>query len=139
MTTDFELRGEDSSPNGHWDITDDAETIAEATANPRPWFMLISLASRPRCFGCGGRMLPKVVVVQADHAICDNCSSIDWSDSRAYWDALDSLGSPLELTRSRGILFWTPPATLPDQDAFIRWMELWDIMRTHTSRHPILE
>lgn len=129
MKTGFELHGGDDSPSLPAIDADAAKTLAETAQNARPWFMAISLGSRPRCFGCGGRMLPKVVVVQADHAICELCSSIDWSDLRPSWHALESLGSPLELTRSRGITFWTPPASLPDQDAYLRWVELWEIMR----------
>ena len=128
MTTAFELHSEDCSPTGHWDIADDANTIAEAAAEPRPWFMAISLGSRPRCFGCGGRMLPKVVVVQSAFAICERCATTDWSGWRPYWHAIGSLGSTLELSTSRGITFWTPPASLPDIDGYLRWLELWDTM-----------
>lgn len=138
MTTDFELRGEDCSPNGHWDITDDETTIAGAPTEPRPWFMAVSLGSRPRCFGCGGRMLPKVVVIQSGFALCGNCGTIDWSRCHPYWLAIESLGSTLELSRSRGIIFWTPPPTLPDIDGYLRWIELWDILHPdRPSRRPI--
>jgi hypothetical protein len=82
-------------------------------------------------------MLPKVVVIQANHALCENCSTVDWSDIRPAWDAIDSIGSPLEITRSRGIVFWTPPPTLPDQDAYLRWFELWDIMKSTPLPSPI--
>ncbi len=79
-------------------------------------------------------MLPKVVVIVQNHAVCEKCSFIDWSNYVAFWDAIESLGTALEITRSRGIVFWTPPASLPDHDAYLRWMELWEIMSDHSCR-----
>lgn len=131
--TSFELQGEQSSKSSAEVNTNVSNATLERASSGLPWFMSISIATRPRCFGCGGRLLPKVVVIQSNFAICEQCSSIDWSDYRPFWLAIDSLGSPLELSRSRGITFWTPPFTLPDQDAYLRWMELWDIM-TGSSR-----
>ncbi len=75
-------------------------------------------------------MLSKTVRIQANYAICDLCNEVDQSQFRPFWDAVESLGSVSELTRSRGVIFWTPPTTLPDQDAYQRWMELWEIMRS---------
>lgn len=134
MTIDFELHGEERSLTPSLDTTDDWKTAAEAAAKARPWFMAVSLASRPRCFGCGGRMLPKVVRIQANHALCEACSTIDWSDYRPYWRAIESLGCPLEITTSRGIVFWTPPHTLKDVDGYLRWMELWEIKTEASAR-----
>lgn len=74
-------------------------------------------------------MLSKTVRVQANFALCELCNDIDQSEFRPFWLALENLGSPDELTRSRGITFWIPPITLPDQCAYQRWMELWDIMK----------
>lgn len=129
MDTDFQLHGDDTPPTYNWSTTDDPTATTEDPTSPRPWFMAVSLRCRPRCFGCGGRMLTKVVVVQFDFAICEQCSTTDWSAYRPLWRALESLGSPLELSRSRGITFWTPPTTLPDIDGYLRWLELHDIMR----------
>lgn len=129
MLSTFELHGGDSSPTCSEITTELQSTTLERATRGLPWFMSISLAARPRCFGCGGRLLPKVVVVQGNFALCDRCERIDWSDYRPHWLAIESLGSPLELSRSRGIIFWTPPITLPEHDAYLRWIELWDIMR----------
>lgn len=134
MQTGFELTSDGKAIASNSNSENGPRTAPGKPLPTRPWFMAVSLGSRPRCFGCGGRMLPKVVTVQADHAICEACSFIDWSDYRSYWDAIESLGSPLEITRSRGIVFWTPPPTLPDQDGYIRWMELWEIMSDHSAR-----
>lgn len=134
MTTTFALHGGDSSPTCALGNTEAAKTISEHAGSRRPWFMPVCLASRPRCFGCGGRMLPKVVVVKGNYAICEKCSFVDWSKLHAFWDAIESLGSPCELTRARGIVFWTPPASLPDTDAYLRWMELWEIMAGTSAR-----
>lgn len=85
-------------------------------------------------------MLSKTVRIQADFALCELCDRIDQSEFRPHWLALDSLGATDELTRSRGIIFWTPPSSLPDQDAYFRWMELWDIMkRSPLPERPLLE
>lgn len=126
MLNTFELHADDSSPATPEIAKNAPNTPSRVDTRPLPWFMSISLATRPRCFGCGGRMLPKVVIIQSDFALCQQCGRIDWSDYRPFWFALESLGSTLELTRSRGIVFWTPPPPLPDQDAYLRWMELWE-------------
>ena len=128
MTISFELIGEDESSTTEVYNLELANASLRRATSHLAWFMSITLASRPRCFGCGGRMLPKVVVVQSAFAICDKCSTTDWARCRPYWLAIESLGSALELSRSRGIIFWTPPATLPDIDGYLRWLELWDIM-----------
>lgn len=130
MISNFELIGEEQSNTLSGYTVELAMEALRRSSSNRPWFMSVTLSSRPRCFGCGGRMLPKVVVVQSNFAICEQCSTIDWSDYQPFWLALDSLGSPLELSRNRNIIFWTPPATLPDHDAYLRWLELWDIMST---------
>lgn len=130
MFSTFELHGGDSSPTCSDIDTELPNTTLERTSTGLPWFMSISLATRPRCFGCGGRLLPKVVVVQGNFAVCDRCEAVDWTEYRPFWLAIESLGSPLELSRSRGIIFWTPPITLPEHDAYLRWIELWAIMRT---------
>lgn len=140
MTLEFELEGEYSSSARR----DDDPTILpdrpQATTSERPWFMSVSLGTRPRCFGCGGRMLPKVVVFDGGFAICEICTSIDWSHQQPLWRALDSLGAVGELSRNRGIIFWTPPSSLPDIDGYLRWMELWDIMkRPRTVKRPLGE
>lgn len=137
MTTGFASHGGDASPTCPLSTTDDWKTATETARKDRPWFMAVSLGSRPRCFGCGGRMLPKVVRIQENHALCEACSLVGWDEYRPFWAALESLGAPMELTRSRGIVFWTPPPTLPDQDAYIRWLELWDIMRG-PDRRPLI-
>lgn len=128
MLSTFELLGEDNSNTSDYSPLEFAETTHRHDTGHLAWFMSITLNTRPRCFGCGGRMLPKVVVIQSNCAICEQCSTIDWSDFRPFWLALESLGSPLELSRSRGITFWTPPPTLPDIDGYLRWIELWDIV-----------
>ncbi len=130
----FELTGDDAPPSLSEAPAEDAKTAPETADAERAWFMNIALRCRPRCFGCGGRMLPKAVRIVANYAVCEVCSNIDYSEIRPTWAALESLGSPLELTRSRGIIFWTPPSTLPDIEAYMRWMELWDIMARHSSR-----
>lgn len=128
MLSTFELHGEDDSNTTPGYVCELADSARRRSTSHLAWFMSVPLDSRPRCFGCGGRMLPKVVIVQSDFAICEQCTAMDWSKCHPYWLALASLGSPLELSRSRGIIFWTPPATLPDIDAYLRWLELWDIM-----------
>ncbi len=75
-------------------------------------------------------MLSKTVRIQSNHALCELCDGIDNSEFRPFWRALANTGSPGEITKSRGIIFWTPPRTLPDEDAYLRWWELRDIMRT---------
>lgn len=137
MITGFELHGGDASPACAFSTSDDAETIPGSPVKQRPWFMSISLATRPRCFGCGGRLLPKVVVFQADFALCERCASTPWSDYHRFWLAIESLGKPLELRHTRGVTFWVPPSDLPDQDGYLRWMQLWET-RTGTSARRIL-
>lgn len=133
------LLGDQKSPTTSRIDTDDSRMIAATASKPRPWTMTITLRDRPRCFGCGGSMLPKVVRIQRNFAVCDVCDRIDWHESHPYWSAIDSLGGPLELTTSRGIVYWTPPASLPVIDAYLRWMELWDIMKSApTTRRPHL-
>lgn len=129
MLSTFELHGGDSSPTCSDITTEVPNTTLEQASRALPWFTSISLPTRPRCFGCGGRLLPKVVVIQANFAVCDRCDRINWSDYRPFWHALESLGSPLELSRSRGVIFWTPPITLPERDAYFRWIELHDLIR----------
>lgn len=107
--------------------TGNADTFIETPIADRAWHMCVSLPSRPRCFGCGGRMLPKGVVIVSNFAVCKLCSDHPLSDYFDAWLAIESLGCTLEITRSRGIVFWTPPGTLPDHDAYLRWMELWQI------------
>ncbi len=133
---DFQLEAQDNCSSTALGTPEDARKSLEALLADRAWFMLVSLKTRPRCFGCGGRLLPKVVTVQLDFALCDACGTIDWSEYRPFWNALTSRGCTDELTRSRGIIFWTPPSTLPDQDAYLRWLELRDIMRRHAILHP---
>ena len=136
-TLDFELESEQSSPSLDGDELAKLPDRPQGTPRERPWFMSVSLATRPRCFGCGGRMLPKVVVFSSGFAICELCSYIDWSKFTPTWLAIESLGCAGELSRSRGIVFWTPPGSLPDIDAYLRWAELWEIMaRTGTKESP---
>lgn len=125
---EYALHGDDPPPSLPGNSENVTEPTIEGASTRLPWFMSVTLATRPRCFGCGGRLLPKVVMVQSDFALCEQCARIDWSDYRPFWLAIQSLGSPLELSRSRGIVFWTPPVTLPQHDAYLRWIELWDIM-----------
>ncbi len=128
----FELLAGDPSPASGFGTTEDRKTSPETTTTERPWFMFVSLRDRPRCFGCGGRMLSKTVRIQANYALCELCNEIDQSEFRPFWNAIDTLGCPGELTKSRGIIFWIPPRTLPDQEAYLRWMELWEIMRARS-------
>lgn len=127
MLATFELRGEDDSNTTDGYNLELATIAHRRSSSHLAWFMSVTLDSRPRCFGCGGRMLPKVVVVQSNVAICEQCSHTNWSDFRPFWLALKSRGAPLEITRSRGIIFWTPPASLPDIDGYLRWIELREI------------
>lgn len=129
MLATFQLHGGESSPTCLSTTTELPNTTLEQACINLPWFMTISLKTRPRCFGCGGRLLPKVVIVQGNFALCDRCDRINWTDYRPYWLAIESLGCPLELSRSRGVTFWTPPPSLPERDAYFRWIELWDIVR----------
>ena len=139
MITTFELHGENTSKTTSPSTSEISPETIEAACSHLPWFMSISLSSRPRCFGCGGRLLPKVVFIQANCAICDRCERINWDDFRPYWLALQSRAGPLELTRTRGIVFWTPPVTLRDMDAYLRWLELRQIERDSTDRLDAIE
>lgn len=125
----FELVPENIGIASTLDPTEDRETSSLAIDPGREWFMYVALRARPRCFGCGGRMLSKTVKIQANFALCERCERIDQSEFRPHWLALESLGAPDELTRSRGIVFWLPPITLPDQDAYCRWMKLLEAVR----------
>lgn len=129
MFKEFELEGERNSVTSPTFEDGRPRKSWLAPESTLPWFLSIAVASRPRCFGCGGRLLPKVVVIVDNFALCEKCSTTDWSDFQPYWRALESRGPPLELSRSRGVTFWTPPATLPDMDAYIRWLKLRAIMR----------
>lgn len=123
----FQLLAQPNSTIQQWGDTADPNSLPGIPETARPWFMSVSLATRPRCFGCGGRMLPKTVRIQSNFALCEGCSAVNWTQQRRYWLALEELGCPLEISRSRGIVFWTPPVGLPDQDACIRSIELADI------------
>jgi hypothetical protein len=85
-------------------------------------------------------MLSKTVRIQDNMALCEMCNEIDQSEFRPFWLAIGSLGTVDELTHSRGIIFWIPPSSLPDQDGYQRWMELWEIMtRPASLERPLPE
>ncbi len=124
---DFKLESQQFRNVSETDTTEDRKTSVETATAARAWFMTVSLRQRPRCFGCGGRMIPKTVHVRHNRALCEICVDHDWSRIQPFWNAMADLAGPLEVTPSRGILFWTPPATLPDEEAYLRWLDLWTL------------
>lgn len=126
-TADFQLEAQDNCISTSSGTTDDARASLENLIAEREWFMFIALRTRPRCFGCGGRLLSKTVRIQANYALCERCDGLDNSFYRPFWNALRSRGCTDELTTSRGIIFWTPPTSLPEHDAYLRWHELREI------------
>ena len=138
MTRTFGLEGEYDKRKRSGNDPDFPNTPSPHIYRDLPWFMSVSLSQRPRCFGCGGRMLSKVVTFSHGFALCEDCALTDWSNFHGCWRAIESLGSDREISRSRGITFWTPPVSLPDHDAFLRWLELWTIMRDTRDPAPAL-
>lgn len=138
MSATFRLHGEQSTTTPLSTTTTIPITTLEQPTRDLPWFMSISTPTRPRCFRCGGRLLPKLVVIQANHALCDFCARHDNTEYRPFWDAIERLAPPLEISRSRGIIFWTPSPSLPDTDGYLRWLHLWNLMiaTPQTDRPP---
>lgn len=90
----------------------------------RSWFMSVAVPTRPRCPACGGRMLPKAVMICGDVAWCDICHDAQHSDDVGWITGLLSRAGPSEFTVSRGVTFWTPPATLDDMPIYGRWVQV---------------
>ena len=93
-------------------------------ANLKPWHMSLSSPTRPRCPGCGARMIPKAVRIALNVATCDRCDHNFNAERLSFFLALESLAGPSEISRSHHVMFWTPPSSLPDVCAFARWLEL---------------
>lgn len=93
-------------------------------ANVKTWHMSISAPTRPRCPGCGARMIPKAVRIKLNVATCDRCDQSFDAERLSFFLALESLAGPSEITRSHHVMLWTPPPSLPDVCAFGRWLEL---------------
>ena len=138
---DFELKMD--SRRG---VDDKKPTVQYNEPTARAWFLSIGLARRPRCPGCGGNLLPKVTTIALDIAWCESCghraamikrdghrplvdyvqgfSSTETHRFLPYLMALETLASPIEVTRRHGVTFWTPPHELNETDAYLRWLVL---------------
>ncbi len=68
-------------------------------------------------------MIPKATRFLHDIAFCEACADRDAQRVVPFLMALESLIGPMELTRTKGIVFWTPPVALPDVDAYLRWLD----------------
>lgn len=116
------------------------------TGTTRPWFLNIGIPRRPRCPGCGGQLLQRAVFIARDVVWCEVCGerasrtsrrdshfrpdghpgfySTDTDRFVPYLLALASLAGPSEITRARGVIFWTPPTDTTCIDSYLRWLEL---------------
>ncbi len=103
------------------------EPATPRTGHPSPttttrFFVTLAVSNRPRCPSCGGKLLPKAVRIHRGICWCDNCPSMNEDAYVNTLLALESRIGPSELSRSRGVTFWTPPSDLSMQDCYIRWM-----------------
>lgn len=69
-------------------------------------------------------MLSKAVTICDDVAWCEVCHDEQHADDIAFIHGLMSRVGESEFTLAKGVIFWTPPASLDDVPVYGRWAQV---------------